>query len=346
MTPCGVLTFSPHTAVWPHLAMCGAMDIARRHDMTAVGRHDPDSGAPTVVDVDELAAWLHADATAMAADDSPWRVKSGHRSLLAADWGPMSDDEKRAVLARRVEVGASLPEHWQDLAAGFGINRLNAPDLTVTRPRDGVSFWDMTPLNKGAEIVRSRLVPAAEHIAARPVASIADALRTGRGELAKDSLLAGWGEAHGADSVHALLAMWGMSWFQPNLRPDLWARRKLPVGVTEYDIVNAGTNVYTDDPPAAIGSTPCTYRVNSEKGWLMFPINTTWWTPAKWQRVLRATARWCPHVLDDDTSIDRTVKWPREARAIAVWERTVTAVGPSIVRDTHWSHLLPAPPPH
>lgn len=313
------ITLPLYQSVWSHLAMCGAMAVASLHEIPVLARHNPDTWAPTIdVDLAELAVRLHADATAMAAAGSPWRLTTGRRSLLAANWGPMTPEQRRAALGLRTEVAATLPEHWQDLAAGLGIPAI---DGLTTRPRDGANFFDMTPLNRGMEIVGSRLVPAAEHVAARPVTVIEEALRTGRGELAKDSLLAGWGPAGTADSVHALLAMWGLTWFRPALQMDWWTTTK---------------------PRPVIPFTPCAVRVSQERGWLMFPVSATWWTAAKWRRVLRAAAGWGPMLLEAEGSVNRVVRWPREAQAMAVWERVVTAVGPTIRRDARWAQMMPA----
>ncbi|KAA1250334.1 hypothetical protein F0Q45_10375 [Mycobacterium simiae] len=313
-------------ALWPHLAMWGALTLAAAHHIPATAHHNPETGDCTITtDPQRLAAAIKAEAAFVADTSGPWaQTIDGIRPVLTADWGPTID--RRAFvdqLERRAALVDALPSHHRALVRGFGFPTCPAGTETsrlkvvrqwqqaAGKPRAGVSRWDMTSLSKGGDIVRRRFTVAAQQLAARPAAAVVDSLNgrivhTGRSV----DLVPGWayvppGELDPlADVTHAWLALWGMAML-----------------------------------PTRAGRSPGWCGFSPQVGLLLVPMVTTpasadWWTTylagPQWRHVCEEIAL---------TPYAPTSDWSHLA-AVGVWRREIQQRGPSMRMFAQWDRLV------
>ncbi|WP_156150410.1 hypothetical protein [Gordonia sihwensis] len=218
----------------------------------------------------------------------------------------------------------------------------------------------MTPLNKGGEIVNRRLLPAAEHVADRTAADLADSL-LGRTLVpwTKTALLAGWEQTpHKQDSAVGLLAIQGLAMLPVIVIDDLSAADGVRTKLQRVDGQILGQVTQRKSVPgwwaqsAVVTSQKFVggwAHTASESGRLMLPMCHGLRSPSWWKHMITSTdfASVGRDVapgpdLDGAQKIIATVtrrKLLDQDVAVAVWDRIVTVSGPSIVRHAQWAGL-------
>lgn len=175
----------------------------------------PDLGWPRGAEIVHAHAARHVEAD----DWTAARTAAGSAGLMSPRIAPRQDDVawRDHAVARRAVIDREMRrEAWLDLRF---IGSLGEPAYWRVNPDEGATRWEMTPRNHGQEFVGGRLHPLAQHVAARPVATIVTGL-TGAStndELGKDKVdsrtATGLASPGPTDNAVAWCALWGISHF-------------------------------------------------------------------------------------------------------------------------------------